>query len=184
MELPSEMTTFQETELIPPHTSRIVELKIPSELGYERVAREAVATVARRLRFSPDRIEELKTAIDEACTNAIQHGSKLDARMKVVVVLTADQTKLDILVKDPGAGDSPPNEVIAPDIQAQVEGRDHKGRLGLWLIRQMVDEAYFIEDDDSGGNQFRMIIYRITADKRFTSEDTTSTVIDERGSSE
>ena len=170
--------------MIPPNTTRVVELKIPSELGYERVAREAAATVARRLGFSPERIDELKTAVDEACTNAIRHGSKSDARMKVVVVLTADETKLDILVKDPGAGDLPPSEVVAPDIQAQIEEGGPKGGLGLWLIRQMVDEAYFIEDDDSGGSQFRMIIYRITADKRFTSEDIPPTVIDERGSSE
>ena len=61
--------------MIPANTSRVVELKIPSELGYERVAREAVATVARRLGFSPERLEELKTAVDEACTNAIRHGS-------------------------------------------------------------------------------------------------------------
>jgi len=147
--------------VMPPNTSRVVELKIPSELGYERVARETVATVARRMGFSPERIEELKTAVDEACTNAIRHGGQADARMKVVVVLTADETKLDILVKDPGLGDSPPSEVVAPDIQAQIEGRDPKGGLGLWLIRQMVDEAYFVEDDE-GGNQFRMIIYRVT----------------------
>jgi serine/threonine-protein kinase RsbW len=150
--------------MIPPHTSRVVELKIPSELGYERVAREAVAAVARRLGFSPERIEELKTAVDEACTNAIRHGSMSDARMKVIVVLTADETKLDILVKDPGIGSAPPRDVAIPDIQAQIEGRNPKGGLGLWLIRQMVDEAYFMEDGESGGNQFRMIIYRMAED--------------------
>jgi len=152
--------------VIPPNTTRVVELKIPGELGYERVAREAAATVARRLGFSPQRIEELKTAVDEACTNAILHGSKADARMKVVVVLSADEDKLDILVKDPGAGDSPPSQVVAPDIQAQIEGRSPTGGLGLWLIRQMVDEAYFVEDDEGGGNQFRMIIYRTTDERR------------------
>ena len=167
--------------MIPANTSRVVELKIPSELGYERVAREAVATVARRLGFSPERIEELKTAVDEACTNAIRHGNKPDARMKVVVVLTADETKLDILVKDSGAGDSPPSEVVAPDIQAQVEGRDRKGGLGLWLIRQMVDEAYFVEDDESGGNQFRMIIYRMTDERQPTLGDVSPPMVDEGG---
>jgi serine/threonine-protein kinase RsbW len=170
--------------VIPPNTSRVVELKIPSELGFERVARQAVTTVARRLGFSPERIEELKTAVDEACTNAILHGSKSDARMKVIVVLTADETKLDILVKDPGAGDSPPSEVIAPDIQAQVEGRNPKGGLGLWLIRQMVDEAYFMEDEESGGNQFRMIIYRVTDESRPTLEDVSPPTVDEGGSHE
>jgi len=166
--------------VIPPNTTRVVELKIPGELGYERVAREAAASVARRLGFSPERIEELQTAVDEACTNAIRHGSKSDARMKVVVVLSADEDKLDILVKDPGAGDSPPADVMTPDIQAQVEGRSPTGGLGLWLIRQMVDEAYFVEDDESGGNQFRMIIYR-TMDERHPALDDGSSSTDDEG---
>ena len=170
--------------MIPANTSRVVELKIPSELGYERVAREAAATVARRLGFSSERLEELKTAVDEACTNAIRHGSKSDARMKVVVVLTADETKLDILVKDPGAGDAPPNEVEAPDIHAQIEGHGPKGGLGLWLIRQMVDEAYFVEDDESGGNQFRMIIYRMNDEKHSPLEGISSPMMDEGDSHE
>ena len=169
--------------MIPPHTTRVVELKIPSELGYERVAREAAATVAKRLGFSPERVDELKTAVDEACSNAIRHGSKSDARMKVVVVLSADEDKLDILVKDPGAGDSPPSEVVAPDIQAQVEGRCPKGGLGLWLIRQMVDEAYFVEDDEGGGNLFRMIIYR-TTDERRPALDEESPPADDGGDNE
>jgi serine/threonine-protein kinase RsbW len=144
--------------VIPPNTTRVVELKIPSELGYERVVREAAATVARRLGFTPERIDELQTAVDEACTNAIRHGSKSDARMKVVVLL------------------------VAPDIQAQVEGRSPTGGLGLWLIRQMVDEAYFMEDDESGGNQFRMIIYRTTDESRSALDNESPSTDDEGGS--
>lgn len=167
--------------MIPPHTTRVVELKIPSELGYERVAREAAATVARRVGFSPERVDELKTAVDEACSNAIRHGSKSDSRMKVVVVLSADDNKLDILVKDPGAGDSPPSEVADPDIKAQVEGRRPAGGLGLWLIKQMVDEAYFVADDESGGNMFRMIIYRTTDRVPATLDDAPPPTDDEGG---
>jgi serine/threonine-protein kinase RsbW len=166
MDLPSWKDGLEERDVIPANTSRVVELKIPSQLGYERVAREAAAAVARRLGFSSERVEELKTAVGEACTNAIRHGSNADARMKVVVLLTADETKLDILVKDVGVGDAPSGEVVAPDIQAQVEGRNPPGGLGLWLIRQMVDEAYFVDDVESAGNQFRMIIYRLADDRR------------------
>jgi serine/threonine-protein kinase RsbW len=149
-----------------PYTTRVVELKIPSELGYEKVARETAATVARRLEFSPERVEALKTAVDEACTNAIRHGSQSDAHLKVIVVLTADETKLDILIKDPGLGETPPSEIVAPDIKAQIEGEDRQRGMGLWLIRQMVDEAYFVEDDESSGSQFRMIIYRMDNERR------------------
>lgn len=151
--------------------SRVVELKIPSELGYEKIAREAVATVARRLGFAEAKIEDIKTAISEACTNAIRYGSGADARMKVVVILTADEEKLDILIKDPGAGGAPPSDVDIPDINGMVEGKHRLGGMGLYIIRELVDEAGFIEaNDDSEGNQFHMVIYRVTDKQPSTAE--------------
>lgn len=147
-----------------PHSTRIVELRIPSELGYEKIAREAVATVARRLSFKEEKIEDIKTAISEACTNAIRYGSGADARMKVVVVLTADDDKLDILIKDPGAGGAPPAETGIPDINGMVAGTDRLGGMGLYIIQELVDEAGFVETGDPNedeGNQFRMVIYRV-----------------------
>lgn len=146
-----------------PHSNRVVELKIPSELGYEKIAREAVATVAHRLNFSEEKIEDIKTAISEACTNAIRYGSGSDSRMKVVVILTADDQKLDILIKDPGASGVPPEIINIPDINGMVEGKQRLGGMGLYIIRELVDEAGFIEsgEEEDDGNQFRMVIYRV-----------------------
>jgi len=146
-----------------PHGRRVVELKIPSELGYEKIAREAVATVARRLNFSQEKIEDIKTAVSEACTNAIRYGSGFDVRMKVVVILTADDDKLDILIKDPGvAGVPPPVDVDIPDIYGMITGRRRLGGMGLYIIKELVDEAGFVQDsDDEGSTQFRMVIYRV-----------------------
>ncbi len=157
-----------------PQSTRVVELKIPSELGYEKIAREAVATVARRLDFKDDKIEDIKTAISEACTNAIRYGSGADARMKVVVVLTADDHKLDILIKDPGAGGNPPTNTGIPDITGMVAGKERLGGMGLFIIKELVDEAGFVEieeDDEDEGNQFRMVIYRIEDDEKQTGPD-------------
>ena len=148
-----------------PQGNRVVELRIPSELGYEKIAREAVATVARRLNFGQEKIEDIKTAISEACTNAIRYGSGSDARMKVVVVLTADEDKLDILIKDPVAGGVPPLDVAIPDINGMIEGKARCGGMGLYIIRELVDEAGFVEGDDEDGNQFRMVIYRVDDDE-------------------
>lgn len=146
-----------------PQSSRVVELKIPSELGYEKIAREAVATVARRLKFTDNKIEDIKTAVAEACTNAIRYGSGADARLKVVVILSADEDKLDIVVKDPGAAGSPPAEFInIPDIKGMVAGEKRMGGMGLYIIQELVDEAGFVESgDENEGNQFRMVIYRM-----------------------
>jgi len=53
-----------------------IELHIPSVLGFERVAMETAASVAKKIGFTEDRIEDLKTAVSEACLNAIEHGNK------------------------------------------------------------------------------------------------------------
>jgi anti-sigma regulatory factor (Ser/Thr protein kinase) len=83
--------------------------------------------------------------------------------MKVIVILTADEDKLDILIKDPGAGGAPPNDVDVPDINGMVAGERRLGGMGLYIIRELVDEAGFIEtDNDDEGNQFHMVIYRVT----------------------
>jgi serine/threonine-protein kinase RsbW len=138
-----------------PQSNRVVELRIPSELGYEKIAREAVATVANRLNFGQDKIEDIKTAISEACTNAIRYGSGSDARMKVVVILTADDDKLDIVIKDPGA--------------SGAEGKQRLGGMGLYIIRELVDEAGFVEAANAeDGNQFRMVIYRVEGEQTRT----------------
>lgn len=145
-----------------PQSNRVVELRIPSELGYEKIAREAVATVAHRLNFSEEKIEDIKTAISEACTNAIRYGAGSDSRMKVVVILTADEDKLDILIKDPGASGAPPIDINIPDINGMVEGKQRLGGMGLYIIRELVDEAGFVQaEDEDEGNRFRMVIYRV-----------------------
>ena len=85
--------------------------------------------------------------------------------MKVVVILTADEDKLDILIKDPGAGGVPPLDVGIPDINGMVQGKHRLGGMGLYIIRELVDEAGFIEaDNEDEGNQFWMVIYRVGDD--------------------
>jgi serine/threonine-protein kinase RsbW len=55
-------------------TENKIELHIPSVIGFEKVAMECAASVAKKMGFTEDRIEDLKTAVAEACLNAIEHG--------------------------------------------------------------------------------------------------------------
>lgn len=82
----------------------IVELRLPSRLGYEKVAMSAAASVAKLRGFREERIEDLKTAIAEACINAIEHGNKLNEGLQVGVVLSAGEDALEIKVIDDGSG--------------------------------------------------------------------------------
>ena len=138
---------------------RTVELKIPSEMGFEKVAMKLSAEVAEQMGFTPERVEDLKTAVSEACLNAIRHGNLLDETTKVLVVLTVEDTRLAIDVADEGRGGPPPAEFQEPDLAKQIAGLQTPGGLGLFVIQHLVDEAEFVEPDSGAGNQFRMVIY-------------------------
>lgn len=138
---------------------RSVELKIPSEPGFEKMAMRLATEVAERMGFSPDRIEDLGTAVSEACLNAIRHGNLMDETTKVLVILNIEETKLAIDVKDEGRGGPPPDEFEEPDIEKQIAGLEAPGGLGLFVIQHLVDEAEFVEPEAGAGNQFRMVIY-------------------------
>jgi len=57
--------------------------------------------------FSADRIEDLKTAVAEACTNAIEHGNQENKTASVTVLLTAAPSQLEIKVEDEGLAPMP-----------------------------------------------------------------------------
>src|SRR5215212_9355031 len=95
---------------------RVIHLHIPSELGYEKVAMGAVRSVAHAMGFSTDRIADLQTAVAEACTNAMEHGNRLNAATRVEVVLTVGDDSLEVDVKDKGQGQTTKHEGQARDI--------------------------------------------------------------------
>ena len=69
-------------------TGTSVEVRLPSRLGFEKVAMATAASVARLKGFSDERIEDLKTAVAEACINAIEHGNHLNENLSVGIILS------------------------------------------------------------------------------------------------
>ncbi len=146
-----------------PQTERVVELKFPSELGFEKVARDAAAAVAQKMNFSPDRIEDLKTAVGEACINAIEHGNRHDVGKQVEIILAMNNTKLSIMIKDHGLGGIPEVAQKVLSITDRVEGLLPPRGMGIFIIEQLMDEAGFMEPPPGEqGNLFRMVIYKST----------------------
>ena len=88
-----------------------VEVRLPSRLGYEKVAMSTAAAVAKLVGLRPDRIEDLKTAVAEACINAIEHGNRLNEKLSVGVILSASDDVLEVKVIDDGKGmKTPPGQ--------------------------------------------------------------------------
>jgi serine/threonine-protein kinase RsbW len=123
-------------------------LSLPSKLGHETVAMSAAASVARLMGFPEDRIEDLKTAVAEACINSIEHGNRMDASLKVGVVLSMTATTLEITVSDQGAG--PSREAPPPDIDSKMAGEEKPRGMGLFLIQALMDEVEWINSHQTG----------------------------------
>ena len=139
--------------------TRVIELRIPSEFGYEKLAMKLVGAVAQQMGFAAERVKDLKTAVSEACLNAIEHGNQLDANTRVLVLLSIDADRLSIDVTDEGRGGPPPNHFPEPDIRRKVAGQETLRQMGIYVIKNLVDEAGFVEPTLGGGNQFRMVIH-------------------------
>jgi len=140
------------------YTERMIELRLPSRLGYEKVAMDTASSLARRMGFEPDRIDALRTAVSEAVTNAIEHGNERDSTMKVMVMLTARPDELVISVADQGLRPLKQEQTqLTPRIEDSLQKQD-KGGWGIWLIRELMDEVEFTTAP-SGGNQIRMVIH-------------------------
>jgi len=130
------------------------ELHVPSSVGAEKIAMDFAANVAKSMAFSPERIEDLKTAVAEACLNAIEHGNKSEAGTRVGIRLTADGDRLQIAVQDRGSG---PGELPTPDIESRMAGEVAARGWGIFLIRNLMDEVSF--ESNEHGNVVKMIIY-------------------------
>ena len=116
-----------------------VEVRLPSELGFEKVAMSTAAGMASLMGFSADRIEDLKTAVAEACINAIEHGNQLNNSLTVGVVLSRSDDELEVKVIDDGVGVSA--APVSPDIDRKMLGDEDPRGMGMFLIQSLVDEA-------------------------------------------
>jgi serine/threonine-protein kinase RsbW len=132
-----------------------IELHIPSVMGFEKIAMECAASTAKKMGFTEDRIEDLKTAVAEACLNAIEHGNKMDTSTKVGITLTIEDSRLQVSVRDEGKGIG---RIPTPSIESKVEGEDKPRGWGIFLIKSLVNEVTF-EASPEGGNITKMIIY-------------------------
>ncbi|MDZ4717416.1 MAG: ATP-binding protein [Roseiflexaceae bacterium] len=140
------------------HPERVIELRLPSRLGYEKIAMDAATSLARRMGFHEDRINALRTALAEAVTNAIEHGNAHDSAMRVLVMLTVRPDELIVSVADQGRNLLDPDKtLVTPSIEESFTKAD-KGGWGIWLIRELVDEVEF-STGPGGGNQVRMVIH-------------------------
>jgi len=127
---------------------RTVEVSLPNELGYERIAMQCAASFAKIVGFLPDRIEDLKTAVSEACLNAMEHGNKCHPDKRVVITMNYEEGVFSVTVVDEGEGiEMLPED---PDIEQKIDNLETPRGLGIFLIKNLVDQVEFNKMTNEG----------------------------------
>ena len=134
---------------------QLVELHLPNILGAEKEAIKKAVTIAEKLGFARDRIEDLKTALAEACINAIEHGNKFDQNKKVKVTLAANNKSLEVIVHDEGDGIDPKK---IPTKRIRDDGFPCRRGYGVFLMTNLMNEFYF-EKNPGKGNNVKMLMH-------------------------
>ena len=126
-------------------SGQTLEFDVPSIEGNERSVMETVVAIVGPLGLSDARLKRLGTAVAEATMNAMEHGNLYDAEQPVTVRVSTGPLEVRVHVVDHGAGSSSAG-YVAPDIEAKLAGRQRPRGWGLFLIREMVDEAHEYTD--------------------------------------
>lgn len=130
-------------------TLETIELKIPAMAEYIDLVRLSVSGIGNRMDLTIDEIEDLKTAVSEACNNSIRHAyRKADPRNSIEIRFLIYQKKIMIKIKDFGHGFD--TKFIKEYIRRQDNERNEGIGIGLYLIKTLMDEVEYSSDPKSG----------------------------------
>ena len=138
-----------------PLNKQHIEISLPNQVGYERIAMASAESYATMIGLAPERIEDLKTIVAEAAINAMQHGNKERPDARVTVSMMFKDNTIQVTVMDQGEGFS--EFLPDPNIERIVNEEDPPVGFGTFLIRQLADQVE-IDKTADGANFVRMTI--------------------------
>ncbi|MDQ2746814.1 MAG: ATP-binding protein [Acidobacteriota bacterium] len=127
----------------PPDEYQIV---MPMGDDTELIAAHAVEEIAKRHRFSPQAVNQIKTALVEACINATEHSLSPDGRIYQKFAFAHDRLIITVA-----------NRGLRFNGKSATEFTPDEGRRGwgLKLMKSLMDEVKFEQVDD--GTRITMI---------------------------
>jgi serine/threonine-protein kinase RsbW len=115
---------------------------------------EFVSNAAKSAGLSDKAIYAVQLAVDEACSNIIDHAYGGEDRGSMECSVIVDDEALIIILRDRGDPFNPQN---IPDPQVNIPLEQLKPRgVGVFLMRKMVDEVQY-EYSPEGGNILTLV---------------------------
>jgi serine/threonine-protein kinase RsbW len=120
------------------------------------LVRNFVSSQAKKHGFTEGQINDIRLAVDEACTNVIKHAYSYDDTKDFNIDLNFNRNGVSIEIIDFGIGFDPTKYEV-PNLQERIKQKK-RGGVGIFLIQSLMDELSY--DSDGDKNVIRMIKYR------------------------
>lgn len=134
-------------------------LRVPGRYDQLAVIADFVGDAARDAGLDDDEVFHVQVAVDEACTNIIEHAYGGEDRGEITLHCQGRDGDFVVTIHDQGAPFDP-SAVPEPQFNGSLEGL-WEGSFGLYFIRRLMDEVHFHFDPVAGN--------RLTLVKRGTS---------------
>ena len=131
-------------------------LKIPGKACNLETIRNFVSDIAVEMGFNPENVNKIELAVDEACTNIIEHAYGHDENQDIDVSVQSDMKKLTVIVSDKGKSFDHKN-IEMPDMKKYLEEL-RVGGLGIYLMKTLMDDVKY-STSPGGRNEVRMVKY-------------------------
>lgn len=115
-----------------------IHLDLPNLPGSEKLAMDAAASVAQDLGLPCARVQELRSAVAEACINAMEHGNAGSPDACVGVDIRSRGHWLWVNVADSGGIFALAEET--PRLEEKLQGTEPARGWGVYLMRHLVDD--------------------------------------------
>jgi len=109
---------------------------------------EFVAKAAQDAGLDSKGVYAVKLAVDEACTNIIEHGYGGESNGEIECSCDIDRSALTIKLRDWGVAFEP-DAIPEPNFDLPLEELQVRGA-GLYLMRKLMDDIQFSFQEDQG----------------------------------
>lgn len=119
----------------------------------ERISKFIVG-FAQEAGFSSNDVYAIQTAVDEACSNIIDHAYRGEDKGEIQIKVSETSKDLKIVLRDQGEPFDP-EDVPEPDLTSALEHRKERG-LGIYFMQKLMDEVIF-EFSEKRGNKLTLV---------------------------